>query len=509
VLGGSLGSGAAWTWYANNCNGISIGTGGSITVTPNSTATYFVRAEGSCNITPCASVTITVKPISIIPSGITADKSAICQGDSARLTISGGSLGTGAAWEWYSGSCTGGTYLGVGTSIVVKPTSTTQYSLRGRGDCNTTDWVGETITVNMPSQAPTTTSASSAIICQGASTTLSVSGGALGTGAVWQWYSGSCGGTKIDTGISISVSPTLTTTYYVRAEGTCNTTTCSSIIVNVDSLSVAPSSASANPSAICPGAQSVLTVNGGKLGSGAKWKWYAGSCGGTPIDSGASITVWPATAKNYYVRAEGKCNSTNCAVISVSIKATSLAPTSASAIPEAVCNGITSTLSIIGGVLNNGDVWKWYANSCGGTLVGTGAQINVAPSAPTTYFVRAEGECGLTQCASVAVDYVTNTKPVFIYPTNNQQLDFEGDYIFRTQKVCGSTGYLWGFFQNNILIWENYRDEGHLSGVDYAIQAGTLAHSKFQAGSVTVSIRASVNNNWTNATTIIINLVPR
>lgn len=71
-------------------------------------------------------------------------------------------------------------------------------------------------------------------ICNGSSSTLSVSGGSLGTNAAWKWYSGSCGGTPVGTGSSISVSPVTTTTYYVRAEGDCNTTTCVSFTVNVN-----------------------------------------------------------------------------------------------------------------------------------------------------------------------------------------------------------------------------------------------------------------------------------
>jgi|GEM_PF-1056483 len=71
-------------------------------------------------------------------------------------------------------------------------------------------------------------------ICSGSSSTLSVNGGSLGTDATWKWYSASCGGTLVGTGASIQVSPTATTTYYVRAEGTCNTTACVSFTVTVN-----------------------------------------------------------------------------------------------------------------------------------------------------------------------------------------------------------------------------------------------------------------------------------
>lgn len=70
-------------------------------------------------------------------------------------------------------------------------------------------------------------------ICPGITVGLSVTGGTLGTNAKWKWYTGACGTTLIDSGASINVTPTVTTTYYVRAEGTCNTTACVSITVNI------------------------------------------------------------------------------------------------------------------------------------------------------------------------------------------------------------------------------------------------------------------------------------
>ncbi|MEZ5029064.1 MAG: hypothetical protein R2765_09795 [Ferruginibacter sp.] len=54
---------------------------------------------------------------------------------------------------------------------------------------------------------------------------------AYGTNASWRWYSGSCAGTLVGTGSTINVTPSVTTTYYVRAEGDCNTTACQAVTV--------------------------------------------------------------------------------------------------------------------------------------------------------------------------------------------------------------------------------------------------------------------------------------
>jgi len=70
-------------------------------------------------------------------------------------------------------------------------------------------------------------------ICPGNSVTLSVNGGSVHQGGVWRWFNGSCGTGGFNTGTSITVSPSVTTTYYVRAETNCHQTTCASITIVV------------------------------------------------------------------------------------------------------------------------------------------------------------------------------------------------------------------------------------------------------------------------------------
>lgn len=93
---------------------------------------------------------------------------------------------------------------------------------------------GVLLTAKDPSVAPTAATANTTNICPGYTVTLSVVGGTLGDNAQWHWYSGSCGGTAIGTGSAINVSPASTTTYYVRAEGDCNTTACQSVTININ-----------------------------------------------------------------------------------------------------------------------------------------------------------------------------------------------------------------------------------------------------------------------------------
>jgi subtilisin-like proprotein convertase family protein len=116
------------------------------------------------------------------------------------------------------------------------PTVTTDYTLTVTGanaGCPVTS-APVTITVSPQSVAPSSINSSSPIACFGQSTTLSVVGGTLATGAQWEWFSGSCGGTPVGTGASITVSPTANTTYFVRASAgtTCPASACTSLLVS-------------------------------------------------------------------------------------------------------------------------------------------------------------------------------------------------------------------------------------------------------------------------------------
>jgi hypothetical protein len=93
---------------------------------------------------------------------------------------------------------------------------------------------GFLLTLKTPSTIAVNAVATKNNICPGDPVTLRANGGALGTNANWNWYTGSCGGTLIGTGNTIAVSPLVTTTYYVRAEGDCNITACRPVTVTIN-----------------------------------------------------------------------------------------------------------------------------------------------------------------------------------------------------------------------------------------------------------------------------------
>ena len=175
--------------------------------------TYYLQAElGTCE-SAIVSVDVTVDQPPTAPTSISGTTTINC-GDQTTLTLSGGSDGSGATYEWYTDGCGVGSSIGSTASITVSPTTTTTYYVRrvGSSACtNATACASVTVTVN-PTSPPT---ASDETICSGETATLTASGAPTGGG--YNWYSDASGSNLIGTG-STYTTPTLTsnTTYYVQ-----------------------------------------------------------------------------------------------------------------------------------------------------------------------------------------------------------------------------------------------------------------------------------------------------
>ena len=80
-------------------------------------------------------------------------------------------------------------------------------------------------------------------------------------------------------------TPSDTTTYYVRFEGDCNTTSGVNVTVNIKDVSVAPTSASVDRNDLCPAdGNIVLSYTGGTLGTNATAEWYSDATFTTTLD---------------------------------------------------------------------------------------------------------------------------------------------------------------------------------------------------------------------------------
>ena len=334
---GGTGSAYLYNWFRN---GVSLGlTTQGITSLNAGWYKVVVTDAGALGCSVTDSVEVQVDGLlSSDPDSIVITNNNICQGTPKILTVSGGSLGTGAAWKWYldNGFTTSAGPDGI--ALTVDPASNTTYWVRAEGACNTSGAVSATVLTGLPSIAPTSASVDRNDLCPAdGNIVLSYTGGTLGDGATAEWYSDATFTTNVGSGNNLTLAtPSDTTTYYVSFEGDCNTTAGVNVTVNIKDVSVAPTSASVDRNDLCPAdGNIVLSYTGGTLGTNATAEWYSDATFTTNVGSGNNLTLaTPSDTTTYYVRFEGDCNTTTGVNVTVNIKDVSVAPTSASRRPK-------------------------------------------------------------------------------------------------------------------------------------------------------------------------------
>ena len=141
-------------------------------------------------------------------------------------------------------------------------------------------------------------------ICAGESASLSISTGLLNAALEWKWYAQDCGGDFVASGTAITVSPNLSTTYFVRGEGGCVTPYgCAQITINVAPLPALPSEITASNS-LCANQPNQLSVNAQAEALSYVWTLPEGWSGSASSNSifietgslGGSITVYAQNA---------------------------------------------------------------------------------------------------------------------------------------------------------------------------------------------------------------------
>ncbi|HEX2898123.1 MAG TPA: hypothetical protein VHS96_00235, partial [Bacteroidia bacterium] len=428
--------------------------------------------------TACSSATRTPVTVTVVgnPTAANAGPDQTVCGTSTNMAGNTPSSGSGT-WSIIGGA--GGSVLSpTSPSSAFNGVAGTTYTLRwtiSNAPC-TASFDDVVITFQSSSTAPTSISGANAV-CLGSSTTLTLVGGSAGTGAVAQWFSGSCGGTSAGTGNAITVSPSVTTTYFVRYSGSCNTTGCASITVTVNSLSSPPTGISGTTT-ICNGSSTTLTATGGTLGTGAVPVWYGPSaCGSFTQDWITQPYLAPNTTVNSVVAGIlnvtsqtndpmidmaglGSFNPSIFRYVNIRYRVLSGTPGTAeiffyNGAHNFAVGGESASGNLIGGgawqvltidmatdpdYTTGGNILGWrfdWAGNAGVNMeidyislttqpMGSGT---VSPTATTTYFVRYEGQCNTTPCASVVVNVTPNTSVAAAGPD---------------QTVCGTSVTLAG-----------------------------------------------------------------
>lgn len=143
-------------WYTTSAGGTAIGTGspfnpvgvaGSGLANTNTAGTYTYYVACSSNPTCRTATDFVINPVSTAPTSVSGG-ATICVGNAANLNVVGGSLATGANWEWFEDACSG-TPFATGSSVNVYPSTTTSYYVRASSvdGCPATACASTTVTL--------------------------------------------------------------------------------------------------------------------------------------------------------------------------------------------------------------------------------------------------------------------------------------------------------------------------------------------------------------------------
>ena len=338
------------TTYTWNPGGLS---GTSVTVSPGATQNYTVTGTDAfgCTNTASTSVVVTATPT------LAVNGATICTGATATLTAAGAT-----SYTWNPGAVTGTTYT-------TAPVANATYTVLGaNGTCTsvttTSVLVGSALAISINS--PT--------VCAGQSIVLTATSTAIS-------YTWNPGGTVSN---SISVTPTITTTYSVDGtNGVCNGTASTTVIVNaLPTLTISGAS-------ICSGQTVTLTASGA-----ATYTWLPG---GT---NGSVLTDTPTATTNYTVTGTlAGCNNTTSYNLTVT-------PTPTLSVNSpTICGGAATLVAL--GATN-------YTWTPGGL---TTSSIVVSPTVNTTYTLDGtNGNCASSIVTSVIV---SSAPPLVIALSNN------------------------------------------------------------------------------------------
>ena len=311
----------------------------------------------------------------------------------------------------------------------------------------------------------------------------------LGDGATYEWFTGSCGGTSIGTGKNITVNPTTTTTYYVRATGNCNTTTCESITVIVNDP---PAAAAINDGPLtCADTDATLTATP----SGLNYNWSTN-------ETTETITVSATGTYTVTVTDANGCFATATTTVTEDITP----PNANAGADQEVCASADVTLTATGG-----GTYEW-SNSAGNT-----ASVIVNPTSTTTYTVTVTAANGCTDTDNVTVE--VNEGPTDPGTIAGNEVDC-GSYnpavISSTADASGQVGlpisYNWQMreLDCNTGLWNAWSDitGAHAENYDSGIITTTTQFRRLagqngcSAWLISNVITKEVIDNKTNAGTI-------
>lgn len=312
-------------------NGVNDGT----PFTPATTQTYTVIGTDGNGCTGSDQIIVTVNSLPNVNAGL---DQTVCEGD--LVTLSGSGALT-YAWD-----------NGVNDGIAFTATSSLVYTVVGTdaNGCTGNDQVS--ITVNA---LPNVVASNDVTICDGSSTTISVSGA-----STYSWNSG------LGSGASHTLSPNTSTTYIVTGTGANGCTNTDQVVVNVNPLPNINVASHTDPSA-CATSTGSIEIGGSGNGD-VSW---SGTANGNANNVNLPYTITGLAAGSYNIEitdANG-CVS-NLVSQSLTDPSAPADPIVTASGPLTICDGDSVVLS---SSYSNGNTWTTTATSSSITVHNSGS----------------------------------------------------------------------------------------------------------------------------------------
>jgi len=510
-------SAVSYAWTGPNTFNVQNPTISNASVSDAGTYSVVFTDPFGCTSLP-GTTNVAVNTVSVAPTVLNTSSPSICTGGSTTLSQTGGSIGTGAFWQWYDeNNITVGSPISLDqtASLAVSPSVTTTYHLRSEGGaapCDlTVENVGLTVTVIVNPTPSVVATPSSASTCSGTAPSISLSGG-----ATYSWTGTPDAGTAIgtgnngdpSTGTSSTISEVLTNSsssaagqviYSVSTVSAAGCPSASNTLIVVD-VNPSPTATvtDANNQVIsgetfCNGGTTDLHL--GSSISGTTFAWSS-TLSGNPYSSGTANPIQESIPNN------GTSDVTVIYTITPSANGCDGAPVTATEVVEAkpvgtnatafACSGYSSSISLTTSLgSNTGYTWNSSASSSVSynNVSGSGSPIldtytNTSGSLGTvTYTVSPYSLLGTLGCAgddftltvsvgSIPLSPVTIAGPAVVCQVSTA--------TYSIAAVSNATSYVWtvpGGLINNIyqgMTITSQNDGGLNPSITVSITAGTV-----------------------------------
>jgi hypothetical protein len=465
------------------------------TLTKENANTITVTAIDNATKRTLSTQTITLNYV--IPPRITIQpkSQSVC---TAQAVFSLTATGTGPLiYQWRKGTTTFIPITGAVNPVCTLKTLTsadngTVLSCAIFNSSDTIESVLCTLTVNTPSTLPRAAATPSSI-CNDSSV-LTVISGTPGTGATWKWYASKTGAPLTLT----KVSPTVSTWYYVRGEGTCGNTAWDSALVTVNTLSSKPT-IKATDTTVCSGSATTLTATG-TVGSGA-WKWYTSKTESALIPTATNpFTVSLTTTSTFFVRGEGPCGNSTWDSITIFVKTKPEITTQPTSVGACLNGNAIFSVKVGSGAESATYQWRKGTTNLTG-MVHPSCTLKVASTDNgSTYSCVVTNSCGSTTSNSATLTLNTESiAPTSVYDSVARYDDGSGKIVMTVHyiRVIGGslgTGAKWVWYCPELSSGQVY------TGDSFSVPIGPT--SPFTARNYSVRAEGACNTTKSVSITI-------